>query len=45
MKIKMFDEEDEKDLENSVNSFLEVTDKEIIKVIVIKGKIVNIVAK
>ena len=28
MKIKMFDEEDEKDLEKAVNDFLEETDKE-----------------
>lgn len=32
MKIKMFDEEDEKDLENAVNDFLESTDKEIIDI-------------
>ena len=32
MKIKMFDEESEKDLEESVNSFLEETDKEVIDI-------------
>lgn len=32
MKIKMFDEEDEKDLENAVNEFLDNTDKEIIDI-------------
>ena len=32
MKIKMFDEEDEKDLEKAVNDFLEETDKEIIDI-------------
>lgn len=32
MKIKMFDEEDEKDLENAVNDFLEETDKEIMDI-------------
>ena len=32
MKIKMFDEEDEKDLENAVNDFLENTEKEIIDI-------------
>ena len=32
MKIKMFDLEDEKDLENAVNEFLENTDKEIIDI-------------
>ncbi len=32
MKIKMFDLEDEKDLENAVNDFLENTDKEIIDI-------------
>lgn len=32
MKIKMFDEEDEKDLENSVNTFLEDTNKEVIDI-------------
>ena len=33
MKIKMFDEEDEKDLEKAVNDFLEETDKEIMDII------------
>ena len=32
MKIKMFDEEDEKDLEKAVNDFLEETDKEIMDI-------------
>ena len=32
MKIKMFDLEDEKDLEKAVNEFLEETDKEIIDI-------------
>lgn len=32
MKIKMFDEESEKDLEESVNSFLEETDKEVMDI-------------
>ena len=32
MKIKMFDEEDEKDLEKAVTDFLEETDKEIIDI-------------
>lgn len=32
MKIKMFDEESEKDLEESVNEFLEETEKEIIDI-------------
>lgn len=32
MKIKMFDLEDEKDLEKAVNDFLENTDKEIIDI-------------
>lgn len=32
MKIKMFDFEDEKDLENAVNEFLDNTDKEIIDI-------------
>lgn len=32
MKIKMFDEEDEKDLEKAVNEFLEETDKEIMDI-------------
>lgn len=32
MKIKMFDLEDEKDLENAVNEFLDSTDKEIIDI-------------
>lgn len=32
MKIKMFDEEDEKDLEKAVNDFLEETDKEIVDI-------------
>lgn len=32
MKIKMFDLEDEKDLESAVNEFLENTDKEIIDI-------------
>ena len=32
MKIKMVDEEDEKDLEKAVNDFLEETDKEIMDI-------------
>ena len=32
VKIKMFDLEDENDLESAVNSFLENTDKEIIDI-------------
>ena len=32
MKIKMFDEEDEKDLEKAVNDFLEEKDKEIMDI-------------
>ena len=32
MKIKMFDEESEKDLEESVNEFLEETEKEIVDI-------------
>ena len=32
MKIKMFDEEEEKDLEKAVNDFLEETDKEIMDI-------------
>lgn len=32
MKIKIFDEEDEKDLEKAVNDFLEETDKEIMDI-------------
>ena len=32
MVIKMFDEEDEKDLEKAVNDFLEETDKEIMDI-------------
>ena len=32
MKIKMFDEEDEKDLEKAVNDFLEETDKDIMDI-------------
>ena len=32
MKIKMFDEEYEKDLEKAVNDFLEETDKEIMDI-------------
>ncbi len=32
MKIKVFDEEDEQDLENAVNDFLENTTKEIIDI-------------
>ena len=32
MKIKMFDEESEKDLEESVNNFLEDLDKEVIDI-------------
>ena len=32
MKIKIFDEEDEKDLEKAVNEFLEETDKEIMDI-------------
>lgn len=32
MKVKIFDEEDEKDLENAINSFLEEFDKEIVDI-------------
>ncbi len=32
MKVKIFDLEDEKDLEKSINEFLEETDKEIIDI-------------
>ena len=32
MKVKIFDEENEKDLEEDVNNFLEETDKEIIDI-------------
>ncbi len=32
MKVKLFDEENEKDLEEDVNNFLEETDKEIIDI-------------
>ena len=32
MKIKMFDEENEKDLEESINNFLESCEKEIIDI-------------
>lgn len=32
MKVKVFDEESEADLENSINSFLETTDKEIMDI-------------
>ncbi len=32
MKVKIFDEEDEKDLENAINSFLEDFDKEIVDI-------------
>ncbi len=32
MKVKIFDEEDEKDLENSINDFLEDFDKEIVDI-------------
>lgn len=32
MKVKMFDEEDEKDLENAINGFLEDFDKEIVDI-------------
>ncbi len=32
MKVKIFDEEDEKDLENAINIFLEEFDKEIVDI-------------
>lgn len=32
MKVKIFDEEDEKDLESAINSFLEDFDKEIVDI-------------
>lgn len=32
MKVKVFDEENEKDLEEDINNFLEETDKEIIDI-------------
>lgn len=32
MKVKVFDEENEKDLEEDVNNFLEETDKEILDI-------------
>lgn len=32
MKVKIFDEEDEKDLENAINGFLENFDKEIVDI-------------
>jgi len=32
MKVKIFDEEDEKDLENAINTFLEEFDKEIVDI-------------
>ncbi len=32
MKVKIFDEEDEKDLESAINSFLDDFDKEIVDI-------------
>ena len=32
MKVKIFDEEDEKDLENDINEFLEDLDEEVIDI-------------
>jgi len=32
MKVKIFDEEDEKDLESAINTFLEDFDKEIVDI-------------
>jgi F0F1-type ATP synthase membrane subunit b/b' len=32
MKVKIFDEEDEKDLEEDVNKFLETLDKEVVDI-------------